>query len=147
MNGKPTARACPAAPAVGLVAFLFGLQCSAGAAWLTESGGADMAMASAGRAAFATDSTTIAANPAGMLALNGSTVSVVAMPIGLDLRFHGEGETPGSAVNEQRTVPTMSAFAGRISPRRHLPRCRVSPSRSPLATDAAGVVATHGSKS
>ena len=60
-----------------------------------------------------TDSTTIAANPAGMLALKGSRVSVVAMPIGLDLRFHGDGETPGSAVNEQRTVPTMSVFAAR----------------------------------
>jgi len=113
MNTRPAPGVRPATLAVGLISFLFSLQCPAGAAWLTESGGADMAMASAGRAAFATDSTTIAANPAGMLALNGSRVSVVAMPIGLDLRFHGDGETPGSAVNEQRTVPTMSVFAAR----------------------------------
>ncbi len=113
MNTHPTASARSTTLAVGLIAFLFSLQCSAGAAWLTESGGADMAMASAGRAAFATDSTTIAANPAGMLALNGSTVSVVVMPIALDLRFHGDGETPGSAVNEQGTAPMMSVFAAR----------------------------------
>ena len=113
MNIRPAAGARPAILAIGLIAFSISLECTAGAAWLTESGGADMAMASAGRAAFATDSTTIAANPAGMLALNGSTVSVVAMPIGLDLRFHGDGATPGSAANEQRTVPTMSLFAAR----------------------------------
>ena len=117
MNTRHTASTRPATLAAGLISFLVSLQCSAGAAWLTESGGADMAMASAGRAAFATDSTTIAANPAGMLALNGSTVSVVAMPIGLDLRFHGDGDTPGSAVNEQRTVPTMSVFAARHADR------------------------------
>jgi long-chain fatty acid transport protein len=111
MSTRRTQNARLATAAVGLLSFLFSLPCSAGAAWLTESGGADMAMASAGRAAFTTDSTTIAANPAGMLALNGSTVSVVAMPIGLDLRFHGDGETPGRAVNEQQTVPTMSVFA------------------------------------
>jgi long-chain fatty acid transport protein len=111
MNTCPTSSARSAAPAAGLISFLFSLQCFAGAAWLTESGGADMAMASAGRAAFATDSTTIAANPAGMLALSGSTVSVVVMPIGLDLQFQGDGETPGNAVNEQGTVPTVSAFA------------------------------------
>jgi long-chain fatty acid transport protein len=113
MNTRHTASTRSATLAAGLISFLFSLQCSAGAAWLTESGSADMAMASAGRAAFATDSTTIAANPAGMLALNGSTVSVAVMPIGLDLRFHGDGETPGNVVNEQGTVPTMSAFAAR----------------------------------
>ena len=72
-----------------------------------------MAMASAGSAAFATDPTTIASNPAGMVALGGTAASVVVMPIRMSLDFHGSDETPGSAVNEQGTMPTMSAFAMR----------------------------------
>jgi long-chain fatty acid transport protein len=72
-----------------------------------------MAMASAGRAAFAADATTIGSNPAGMVALRGTAVSVVAMPISMDLEFRGSGETPGSAVNEQEMMPALSAFAMR----------------------------------
>lgn len=83
----------------------------AAAAWLPESGGPGMAMASAGSAAFATDATTIASNPAGMLALNGAAVSVVVMPVALDLEFRGSGDTPGSVDNGQGTVPMVSAFA------------------------------------
>jgi long-chain fatty acid transport protein len=98
---------------VGSVAFLFSLRCVAGAAWLSESGGPDMAMASAGRAAFATDATTIESNPAGMAALHGTTVSVVAMPTRMELQFHGRDATPGSAVNKQGTTPVLSAFAAR----------------------------------
>jgi len=99
-----------AACVVGSIAFLFSLQCTAAAAWISESGGPGMAMASAGSAAFATDSTTVASNPAGMLALNGAAASVVVMPVELDLAFHGSGDTPGSAHDAQGTVPMVSAF-------------------------------------
>ena len=96
---------------VGSIAFLFSLRCMAAAAWLSESGGPGMAMASAGSAAFATDSTTVASNPAGMLALNGAAASVVVMPVELELAFRGSGDTPGSADNAQGAVPMVSAFA------------------------------------
>jgi long-chain fatty acid transport protein len=96
---------------LGWIAFLFSTQCPAAAAWLTESGGADMAMASAGRAAFAGDATTIAANPAGMASLRGADLVAVALPVKLDLRFHGSGDTPGTAVNEAGAAPMASVFA------------------------------------
>jgi long-chain fatty acid transport protein len=72
-----------------------------------------MAMASAGRAAIAADATTIGSNPAGMVALGGTAVSVVTMPVRMGLEFHGSEATPGSAVNRQGTMPTVSAFAMR----------------------------------
>lgn len=113
MTPCPVAAARRTSFAVGSIAFLFSLRCVAGAAWLSESGGPDMAMASAGRAAFATDATTIESNPAGMVALRGASVAVVAMPTRMELEFHGSDATPGSAVNGQRTVPALSAFASR----------------------------------
>jgi long-chain fatty acid transport protein len=101
----------PAVHALGWIAFLFSGQCLAAAAWLTESGAADMGMASAGRAAFATDATTIAANPAGMADLHGADVVAVALPVKLELEFRGSGATPGTASNEAGTLPMASAFA------------------------------------
>jgi long-chain fatty acid transport protein len=111
MKSRPWTAACRASCVVGLIAFLFSLRCVAGAAWLSESGGPDMAMASAGRAAIATDATTIESNPAGMAALSGTAVSLIAMPMRMDLEFRGSDATPGSATNGQGTVPTLSAFA------------------------------------
>jgi len=113
VNPRSRAATRRATYALGSIAFLFSLRCAAAAAWLSESGGPDMAMASAGRAAFATDATTIGSNPAGMVALRGTAVSVVAMPIRMDLEFDGSGRTPGSAVNEQEMMPALSAFAMR----------------------------------
>jgi long-chain fatty acid transport protein len=113
MESRPSTAACRASYAAGLIAFLFSLRCVAGAAWISESGGPDMAMASAGRAAIATDATTIESNPAGMTELSGMAVAVIAMPIWMDLEFHGSGATPGSTTNERGTMPTLSAFAAR----------------------------------
>jgi long-chain fatty acid transport protein len=113
MNHRCTTAGRRAACAVGSIAFLFSLRCLAAAAWLSESGGPDMAMASAGRAALATDATTIGLNPAGMVALGDTAVSVVTMPVRTSLTFQGSEATPGSAVNQQGTIPTLSAFAAR----------------------------------
>jgi len=70
-------------------------------------------MASAGGGAFATDATTIASNPAGMVALGGTAVSLVTMPVRMSLEFRGSEATPGSTVNQQGTMPALSAFAMR----------------------------------
>ncbi len=113
MNLCPRTASRSTACVVGSIAFLFSLRCVAAAAWLSESGGPDMAMASAGRAAIATDATTIGLNPAGMVALGGTAVSVVTMPARMSLEFQGSAATPGSAVNQQRTTPAVSAFAMR----------------------------------
>ncbi len=113
MNLCPRTASRSTACVVGSIAFLFSLRCVAAAAWLSESGGPDMAMASAGRTAIATDATTIGSNPAGMVALNGTAVSMVAMPVRMSLEFQGSGATPGSAVNEQGAMPALSAFAMR----------------------------------
>jgi long-chain fatty acid transport protein len=100
-----------ASHALGWIAFLASAHCLAAGAWLTESGGADMAMASAGRAAFSTDATTIATNPAGLADLHGAGLVAVALPATLDLKFHGTGTSPGTAVNEAGISPMASAFA------------------------------------
>ncbi|NJD31087.1 MAG: hypothetical protein FIB04_04310 [Gammaproteobacteria bacterium] len=96
---------------LGTVAFLFSSPVPAAGAWMTESGGPDMAMASAGRAAIATDGTTVATNPAGMADLRGPGIVAVALPATMDLEFKGTGETPGRATNEAGAMPMASAFA------------------------------------
>jgi long-chain fatty acid transport protein len=117
MNLPSIAAARTASYALGWIAFLYSGQSPAAAAWLTESGGADMAMASAGRAAFATDATTIAANPAGMAGLEGSGLVAVVLPVSLDLPFRGSGAMRGTAVSETSAVPMGSLFATRAAGR------------------------------
>ncbi len=113
MNPRSRTAGRRAAYVVGSIAFLFSFRCVAAAAWLSESGGPDMAMASAGRTAIATDATTIGSNPAGMVALGGTAVTMVTMPVRMSLEFQGSEATPGSAVNQQGTMPALSAFAMR----------------------------------
>jgi long-chain fatty acid transport protein len=104
--------AIPAAAALtSLLAFLFAAPAGGAGAWMTENGGPDMPMASAGRAAFATDGTTIAANPAGLAGLQGSGLVVAALPVTLDLEFEGTGDTAGRTSNRSGTLPMASAFA------------------------------------
>ena len=89
------------------------------AAWLTESGGADMAMASAGRAALAADATTVAANPAGMSSLPGNQLAIAVLPARLDLEFAADDPSAGSASNSDGVTPLGSIFLvhtdGRVS--------------------------------
>jgi long-chain fatty acid transport protein len=93
------------------VAFFFTGHCLAAAAWMTESGGADMGMASAGRAALAADASTLAANPAGMAALDGDSYLVATLPTRLDLTLDGSGAVAGSVDNHAGTMPVGALFA------------------------------------
>ena len=85
--------------------------CRGAGPWLSESGGADMGMAGAGRAALALDAASLAANPAAMGGLSGSTITVAAMPFELDFEFHGSDATPAHATNQDgvNTVPALYA--------------------------------------
>ena len=92
------------------MAFLFTGPCLAAAAWMTESGGADMGMASAGRAAIAADATTVAANPAGMAALTDDGFLVAALPAAMDLELQGSGATAGTVDDRAGPMPVAALF-------------------------------------
>ena len=92
------------------MAFLFTGPCLAAAAWMTESGGADMGMASAGRAAIAADATTLAANPAGMAALADDGFLVAALPAAMDLELEGSGTTTGNVDDRAGPMPMAAVF-------------------------------------
>jgi long-chain fatty acid transport protein len=96
---------------VGLALIAGTPPCRAAGPWLSESGGADMGMAGAGRAALALDAASLAANPAAMGGLTGSTITVAAMPFELDFDFHGSAATPAKATN-QDGVDTVPALYG-----------------------------------
>lgn len=115
----PALTSSPLVPAatLGVISFLFSGVATAAGAWITENGGPDMAMASAGRAAIATDGSTIAANPAGLARLAQPGLVVAVLPAKLDLEFHGTGDTAGRARNESPAIPMASAFAATRSGR------------------------------
>ena len=79
--------------------------------WLAETGGADMGLAGAGRAAMSLDAAALASNPAAIGGLSGSTITAAAMPSKLDFEFHGAGQTTAHATNEEgiNTVPALYA--------------------------------------
>jgi long-chain fatty acid transport protein len=95
--------------AVALIAFA--TPCWGAGPWLSATGGADMGMAGAGRAAMSLDASAVAANPAAIAGLADSTVTAAAMPLELDFEFHGSDATPASATNHQgiSTVPALYA--------------------------------------
>ena len=96
---------------VGLASMAFVSPCWGAGPWLSETGGADMGMAGAGRAAMSLDAASLAANPATMGELTGSTITVAAMPLRLDFEFRGSSEAPAHATNEEgiATVPALFA--------------------------------------
>jgi len=100
-----------------LMAFFFTTPCRAGAAWMTESGGADMGMASAGRAALAMDPSTLAVNPAGLAALDGDSYLAAVLPTALELHLDGSGTFTGSAGNQAEPMPMGTLFAAHSSGR------------------------------
>jgi len=114
-------RSSPAAAAalktLPFMAFFFTAPCLAAAAWMTESGGADMGMASAGRAALAVDASTLAANPAGMASLDGDSYLLAALPSSLDLQLDGSGAVAGLADNHADTMPVAALFGTRTAGR------------------------------
>lgn len=81
-----------------------------GALRITESGGTDMAMAGAGRAALATDATTLAANPAGMSRLDGSHLAIALLPARLDLEIDPDDPALRAATNRDGTTLLGSAY-------------------------------------
>lgn len=93
---------------------LLALPCLGAGPWIAETGGADMGMAGAGRAAMALDTSALAANPAALGALSGASITAAAMPVQLDIRFDGTGATPAQATNKQGVdvIPALYA-AGR----------------------------------
>ncbi len=95
--------------AVALIAF--STPCWSAGPWLSATGGADMGMAGAGRAAMSLDASALAANPAAIAGLSDSTVTAAAMPLQLDYEFHGSDATPASATNHQgvSTIPALYA--------------------------------------
>lgn len=93
------------------IAFLFATRALGAGIWITESGGADMTMASAGRAALAADPSTLAANPAGIAALSGRHYLAALLPSSLDAGFEGVDGTYGTADNRADALAAGSLFA------------------------------------
>ena len=70
-----------------------------------------MAMASAGSAALAADASTLAANPAGMVELQGTRLLITAMPLLLDVEGRGNDAINGSIENKGGPAPAGALFA------------------------------------
>jgi long-chain fatty acid transport protein len=69
-------------------------------------------MAGAGRAAMSLDAASQAANPATLAGLAGSTLTVMAMPLALDLDFHGSAASmPASTRDEAGALPAGALYA------------------------------------
>jgi long-chain fatty acid transport protein len=96
---------------MGLVSIGLASQCWGAGPWLSETGGADMGMAGAGRAAMSLDATSLAANPAAMAGLTGTIVTVAAMPLELDYEFHGSDDTPAEATSREGLSVVPALFA------------------------------------
>ena len=110
MATRPRLPAAIALWTLSSMAFLFTNPCLAAAAWMTESGGADMGMASAGRAAIAADATTLAANPAGMAALADVGFLAAALAAAMDLELEGSGTTTGNVDDRTGPMPMAAVF-------------------------------------
>ena len=78
---------------------LFGGGAHAAGPWISETGGADMGLAGAGRAALALDPAALSANPASLADLDSSAVTLAAVPLKLDYAFRGEDGYTGHARN------------------------------------------------
>jgi len=96
---------------VGLASIGLASPCWGAGPWLSETGGADMGMAGAGRAALSLDATSLAANPAAMAGLTRTTVTAAAMPFELDFEFQGSDATPARATNREGTNIVPALFA------------------------------------
>ena len=85
--------------------------CWAAGPWLSETGGADMGMAGAGRAALSLDAAALASNPAAIGGLPASTVTASMMPLALDFNFQGSGQTTAHATNDGGIVTVPALYA------------------------------------
>ncbi len=96
---------------IGLAAILLASPCWGAGPWLAETGGADMGMAGAGRAAMSLDAASLAANPAALAGLSGTTMTAAAMPFRLDYEFLGSDDTPATATNHEGVSVVPALFA------------------------------------
>jgi len=96
---------------IGLASTGLAAPCWGAGPWLSETGGADMGMAGAGRAALSLDATSLAANPAAMARLSGTTMTVAAMPVELVYEFTGSDDTPARATNQEDASLVPALFA------------------------------------
>lgn len=96
---------------VGLASMAVTSVCWGAGPWLAETGGADVGLAGAGRAAMALDAASLASNPAAMGGLSGTTITAAAMPLELDFEFRGSAATPAEATNSDgvHAVPALYA--------------------------------------
>ena len=105
----------PSASKLASLAAVAALGCAtpghAAGPWISETGGADMGMAGAGRAATAFDAAVISTNPAAMASLAGDTVTVAAMPLKLEYDYRGSAATPGRAENHEGVTTLPAAYA------------------------------------
>ena len=100
----------------GLVLIAASESCRAAGPWLAETGGTDMAMAGAGRAALSLDAASLAANPAAIADVAPAATAAV-MILDLDYDFRGSTGEPVHASNEQGATVIPAAFlVGRKGP-------------------------------
>lgn len=99
----------PAACAVA--ACVVAAPCLAAGPWIAETGGADMGLAGAGRAALALDAASLSANPAAMGALTDSIATVAVVALDLDYSFNGTEQMPTHATNHEGVAMLPAAFA------------------------------------
>ena len=96
---------------IGLASIGLASPCWGAGPWLAETGGADMGMAGAGRAAMALDAASLAANPAALAGLSGTTMTAAVMPLRLDYEFRGSDDTPATATNQEGASVVPALFA------------------------------------
>ena len=96
---------------IGLASIGLASPCWGAGPWLAETGGADMGMAGAGRAAMALDAASLAANPAALAGLSGTTMTAAVMPLRLDYEFLGSDDTPATATNQEGASVVPALFA------------------------------------
>lgn len=78
--------------------------------WLVDTGGLDMGMAGAGRAATAGDAAAMAANPASLQTLDGSSGTAAVVPLALQYRFRGSDGFAGRATNHEELAVLPAAY-------------------------------------
>lgn len=79
--------------------------------WITDTGGADMGMAGAGRASLALDAASLAANPAALGKLEAASATVAVTLLDLEYDFRGSTGSPADATNQGGIITVPAAFA------------------------------------
>lgn len=93
--------------------------CWAAGPWISDTGGADMGLAGAGRAALALDAASLSANPAAVGDLPGASITAAIVMLDLEYQFEGSTGVPVEATNHEGVTVLPTAYAvgrtGRLS--------------------------------